>query len=578
MDSNSQKPRPVREAPMRQNDHEEIPQTDVIPPESEIAEKNEIPTQIEIKTEEKTPDPSDTPATPDVPETPGTLDTPKKNKTVGPGALFLLLFIPLLIIFLVGASVFLNEHRGEDSPGLFALDKGESHILKSYISNASREVRGVYIATVYNINFPSKKGLSSRLLKSELDGIIDTCLENELNTIYFQASPNSDALYKSDLLPTSAVITGTEGASLPGGFDPLEYLCETAKEHNIAVHAWVNPMRVTGKNSDFNDLAEDNPAKIHPEWTVEYDSLTYYNLGIPEVRALIASVCAEIAKNYDVAGVMFDDYFYPYPVDGLTFGDEEQYKQYGSGYSDIGDFRRACSTELVKQCHDAVKEADRDCEFGIAPFGVWRNNDGTNGGSDTKAFQSYESLYCDTLAMIEAGTLDYVAPQLYWQISFEKAPYNTLCDWWNKAVEGSKTKLIISHAAYQANDWQSQTEFADQINYARDEKNYAGSIFYGYAAIYENDCGISSQIRSCYENEIVYTDYHPTETPVSLTSYTRDSDTLTLEGTSDVGYTLYAENEKVPQKRDGSFKIKIKTDKTQIVFTQNGKEYVFKTE
>lgn len=586
MDSNSQepRPRPKREAPLNVPEQNESAGT---APDGGKEIYIEIEKDGEITDTEKTaesPDVTDdnggetaspqesAEQTPAPPQEVGQPAPPKKKKSRSPGTLLLLLLIPLIIIFAVGMAVFLKEHKGE-SVGLFTLSKGDMNESKSYVSDAFREVRGVFIATAYNINYPSKPGLSSRRLKEELDGIISTCLENNLNTIYFQASPNSDALYNSDILPTSAVLSGKEGKKASGGFDPLGYLCEAAHKHNIEVHAWVNPMRVTGKNTDRGSLAEDNPAKVHPEWTVEYDGAVYYNLGIPEVRSLTASVCSELAAKYKIDGVIFDDYFYPYPVDGQAFDDESAYREYGKDYATVGDFRRAAASDLVKRCHDAIKEANAECEFGIAPFGVWQNDDGSNGGSETRAFESYESLYCDTVDMINSASLDYVAPQIYWQFSNEKAPYATLCDWWNRKVEGSGVKLIISHAAYMAQDWQSQSEFADQINYAREEKNYGGSIFYGYDAIYENDSSVATQIRSCYETEIVYTDYYSTGQAVELTKIQRDGSKVTIEGKSDVGYPVLFKDEPLCQKRDGTFKATLNTN--EIILTQNGKEYSF---
>ena len=587
MDSNSQnpRPRPMREAPLdtpkQKENNEQI--TDEEKKTNTETEKSDNVINAEVATQ--TPEDEKTEADANESETPHTQEPiqetalqqtepapPKKKKNGSPGTLLILLLVPLIIIFAVGAAVFFNEHRGE-SAGLFTLGKGDMSEMKSYISDASREVRGVFIATVYNINYPSKSGLTSRQLKKELDDIISTCLENNLNAVYFQASPNSDALYDSDILPVSAVLSGTEGKQASDGFDPLSYLCDAAHEHNIDVHAWVNPMRVTGKNAERSSLSDDNPAKAHPEWTVEYDGAIYYNLGIPEVRALAASVCSELASKYEIDGIIFDDYFYPYPVDGQAFDDADTYKQFGKDYVTVGDFRRAAASDLVKRCHDAIKETDAECEFGIAPFGVWQNDDGSNGGSETKAFESYESLYCDTLDMIKSASLDYVAPQIYWQFSYEKAPYETLCDWWNRKVEGSGVKLIISHAAYKAQDWQSESEFTDQINYAREEKNYVGSIFYGYDAIYENDFSVAAQIRSCFETELVYTDYYPTGQAVELTKIERNGNTVSIEGKSDIGYPVLFENEPLCQKRDGTFLATLNTN--EIVLTQNGREYTF---
>jgi len=352
---------------------------------------------------------------------------------------FALALIPLLLLLLLGGALVVLKMTSGESESLFSLFKGTPGApLEAFMDHADRELRGIYVATAYNINYPTKQNRNQNQLKKELDHIIDTCLSNRLNAIYFQVSPNSDALYVSDILPFSYVLTGTEGKEPPGGFDPLAYLLEKAHEKNIEVHAWVNPVRVSTESLSFDQLSADNPARKHPEWTVEYGGVVYYNLSHPEARALQASVCAELSEKYDIDGILFDDYFYPYPKENETFDDEEEYNTYGSGFDSIADYRRHCTTELVKNCYEEIKKAAPDCLFGIAPFGIWQNDDGNNGGSATKGFESYESLYCDTLSFIGQGYVDYVAPQLYWQMDYDAASYTVLCHWWNAAVEGTR--------------------------------------------------------------------------------------------------------------------------------------------
>ncbi len=406
---------------------------------------------------------------------------------------FLAALFPLLFILIFGI-VLLITGRGDER------QESTEPAAEDYYAVKSDEVRGVYIATVYNINYPSSQSLGTSQLKAELDDILVTCAENGFNAVYFQVSPFSDALYDSSILPTSSVLSGTEGAPLPEGFDPLAYLCEKAHRAGIAVHAWINPMRVTGGAHDPEDLSADNPAKKAPELTVTYGGEVYYDLGYPEVRTLQAKVCEELVRDYPIDGILFDDYFYPYPVEGEEFDDSASYKMHGGEYDSVEDFRRASTTALVSECYDAIKATRDECQFGVAPFGIWRNDNGSNGGSATRGMESYNTLYCDSLAFIRSGKIDYIAPQIYWTFESSAAPYGELCDWWAEAVKDTDVRLLISHAAYQAGTWEDSGEYTEQVEYARTKRPYNGSIFYGYAAIENNDAGITDAFADMYRD------------------------------------------------------------------------------
>ena len=521
------------------------------------------------------------PTGPDVPqEAQGFTTLPGAGKKKLGCGFFALAAVPFVLLVLLGAALLIAKLTSGQSMSIFTLTKGSpGSPAEAYVAQANREMRGVFVATAYNINYPSRQNLHEQQLKQELDDIIETCLNHQLNAVFFQVSPNSDALYDSDILPISYVLTGKEGTSAPNQFDPLAYLIEKAHARQIQVHAWVNPVRVTTETLTFDQLSADNPAAQHPEWTVEYGSVSYYNLGLPEVRALQASVCAELAGQYEIDGIIFDDYFYPYPIKGESFDDAATFEQYGADFSSVEDFRRSCTTELVKACYEAIKEKNQACRFGIAPFGIWQNDDGVNNGSSTRGFESYESLYCDTLAFIKAGAVDYIAPQLYWQMDFEAAPYRALCDWWNQAVEGTGVQLYISHAAYKAADWKSETEFTEQVEFARKLKNYRGSIFYGLAAIEENDQKIGAQLNAVYHSELLYMDFYSTGQPVELTRQSTQDGIVYVEGTSDVYYPLYYQDRVVSQHKDGSFSLSVnKPEDGMLHFSQNGKEYSFSLE
>lgn len=371
-----------------------------------------------------------------------------------------------------------------------------------------REIRGVWIASVFNINYPSARDLGADALRAEIDDIVATASKNGLNTVCFQVRPSCDALYKSEIFPVSRVLS-TEGV-LPDGFDPLGYMTAAAHAAGIDVIAWVNPLRVTAARADNAEaamatLSESSPARLHPEWCVFYGGQLWLDPGIPEVRALVADGVAEIVRGYDVDGVIFDDYFYPYPAEGENYDDADTYAVYG-GETALADFRRGNVNQLVRGCFEAVKTASAECSFGISPFGIWRNSSTDPRGSDTSGLEAYDSLYCDALAWIRGGYIDYIAPQIYWQFSSERAPFGTLTEWWNKQLEGTGVKLAVAHGTYNSAEWGSSTEIEEQIAFAREASSYVGGMHYGYAAIKQSDADLEGQLARAYKEEILYPD------------------------------------------------------------------------
>lgn len=492
---------------------------------------------------------------------------------------------------------------------LTAQDEGEMYIDRAFqmlneaefdqptdaITNPDRELRGVWIASVGNINYPTQSGLTAEQLKEELDEIVEKCEAYGLNAIFFQVRPAADALYVSDIFPTSQYLTGVQGEAFPDGFDSLAYLIEIAGEKDIDVHAWVNPLRITYGSAttprhDLADLAESHPARQNPEWTVAYaDGKLYFDAGIPEVRTLICDGVREIVAGYDVAGVVFDDYFYPYPTsvtqDGKTviaeFDDEDTYRIYGGDFDSKADWRRDNINQIVEGCYNAVKETDPDCLFGVAPFGIWRNNDGQNGGSDTSGLDSYTQIYCDALTWIKGGYLDYIAPQIYWQFSTGVARYDVLCRWWNAQVDGTGVDLLISHAAYRSAEFGTENEIRNQVEFARSELGYRGSIFYGWDAIRNDEMNLQGQLAALYEDEIIYSDPVSDGRALEISSPVDGSvvayDYTYVLGSSDPAYPLTLDGMPVSRTKDGYFSLYLPLDEETNTFTfsQNGLDTLY---
>lgn len=220
-------------------------------------------------------------------------------------------------------------------------------------------------------------------------------------------------------------------------------------------------------------------------------------LPFNEISAL---PCRELVKNYDIAGVVFDDYFYPSGTD--KFDDAAAYKKYGGGLS-LADWRRKNTTDLVRKTYEAVKAIDSSCLFGVSPSGIWQNSKNSELGSATNGFESYSQIYADTRGWVKEGILDYIAPQIYWPIGYSAADYQVLVDWWSDVCDGTDVKLMISHAAYKVGDsspaaWTDPMTIPNQIAYNRKKGTVSGSIFYGYSKISSNTLSLRDNLATLF--------------------------------------------------------------------------------
>lgn len=450
------------------------------------------------------------------------------------------------------------------------------------IGDAAVEMRGLWIATVNNLNFPSRQGLRAAELTAELDAIVEFAAASGFNAILFQVRPAADALYHSALFPASRFVSGTAGEVPDGNFDCLGYLVEAAHAKEIAVHAWVNPLRVTAGSATYPEtdraaLPQGSYAAEHPETVVAYaDGKLYFNAGLPEVRQLIADGVREICEGYAVDGIIFDDYFYPYPVEGAFFDDDAAFAAYGAAYADRADFRRDSVNLLIEACYNAVKAVDPTLRFGVSPFGIWQNSDGTNGGSATRGLSAYDEIYCDALAWVRGGYVDYLAPQIYWSFDTAAAGYATLCDWWNRALDSSGVALYINHGAYRyAEGTMTEGEMTRQTEYARALYAYRGSFYYGYTAMRDNVGGVCDEVKALFEKQIYYPDYADDGSlPVLSSVYDgmHVTDTvLTLTGTSNLAYPVSVNGITPYRKKDGSFTLTLALhDGNNLITVQNG--------
>jgi uncharacterized lipoprotein YddW (UPF0748 family) len=291
--------------------------------------------------------------------------------------------------------------------------------------------RATWISTVANIDFPTKEAIGNyEQQKADMIAMLDAFQAMHLNAVIFQVRPTADALYKSELEPWSAWLTGKQGEA--ASYDPLEFVCAEAHKRGIDVHVWINPYRVTIPAMNIEDLAPDHMYHKHPEWFLKYGKQWYYAPHLQETRDFLCQVVADLVTRYDIQAIHMDDYFYPYPNPGEDFPDYASFAQYGRGYSNKADWRRDNVNVLIKEIHETVRDCKPWVKFGVSPFGIYRNKKSDPNGSETNGLQNYDDLYADVLMWVNNGWVDYNIPQIYWEIGHKAADYETLIHWWAK--------------------------------------------------------------------------------------------------------------------------------------------------
>ncbi len=369
------------------------------------------------------------------------------------------------------------------------------------------ELRGAWIATVANIDWPSKPGLPVERQKAEFDSLLDVLKAMNMNAVFVQVRPAGDAFYNSASVPWSQFLTGEQG--LPpedSTYDPMKYMIKAAHDRRMEFHAWLNPYRATW-NLDTANLSLIHPLRALPnnlkgQWFFRYGRRYYFNPANPFVRQHLTNVVRDIIVRYDVDGIHFDDYFYPYKEQGETLNDYNEFAANPRGFTNIEDWRRDNVSKLIQEVSATVKKFKPYLRFGIGPFGIWRNadRDPINGSDTRSAFSSYDDLYADVLLWLKNGWIDYVAPQIYWSIGYPPADYQKLVDWWSKHTYGKH--LYIGHAAYKIanspNDanWNKPEEISKQIALNRSNPNIQGSIYYSVKPLLRNALGVQDTLIS----------------------------------------------------------------------------------
>lgn len=368
------------------------------------------------------------------------------------------------------------------------------------------EFRGVWVATVYDIDWPKTKD-NPEAQKQEFIELLDKIQSLNLNAVFVQVRPTSDAFYDSKINPWSAFLTGVQG-KYPG-YDPMKFMIEETHKRNMQFHAWLNPYRITTKGTDLSVLADNNPAKLHPEWVLSHNDALFYNPQNQEVINYVATTVFEIVSNYDVDGIHFDEYFYPY-------GYPPPECECGCGClctcncicgceyvcEDTAENRREAINNLIKTVYRVIKATKPNVEFGVSPFGVWKNKSSDVTGSNTNALEGYYDLYTDSLSWIQDGIIDYIAPQVYWETTNVDNPYETLVKWWASIVDGTKVKLYIGQ---NINKKETAREVDKEIEINRQYKEVKGNILFSYRDIAENNEGVVEKLQRVYSDKACIT-------------------------------------------------------------------------
>jgi len=365
-----------------------------------------------------------------------------------------------------------------------------------------REFRGAWVATVENIDWPSKRDLSTAEQKAELLAILDRAAQLNLNTIVFQVRPACDALYASSKEPWSEYLTGTMGKAPAPFYDPLTFAVTEAHRRGLELHAWFNPYRARHEKAK-SPIAASHVSRTHPELVRQYGKYLWLDPGERATQDYSLGVVMDVVRRYDVDGIHFDDYFYPYRSYGgkgpdggpVDFPDQSSWKKFGarSGLS-RGDWRRQNVNEFIHRVYRTIKSTKSWVKFGVSPFGIWRpGNPPQIKGSDM-----YDELYCDPKSWLAHGWVDYLAPQLYWRIDPPQQSFPVLLKWWTEQNSKGRQLLAgLNTAAATTTPW-SPGEIPRQIEITRKQKGVSGHLHWNMKNLNENRALADNLVRALY--------------------------------------------------------------------------------
>lgn len=389
--------------------------------------------------------------------------------------------------------------------------------------NPKREFRGAWLHVIGQTQWQNK---STEQAKAYIRDQFDKLQNAGCNAVIFQVRPTADAVYKSELEPWSAWLTGKRGKAPSPMWDPMEFAIEEAHRRGMEFHAWLNPYRVT--SSAKETLPADHASNKHPERFFRYNGQVLFDPAYQENRDFICDVISDILDRYDVDAIHIDDYFYPYPAAGKPIPDDKSYAKFGNGMS-RGDWRRHNVDLLIEQMNRTIKDKKPWVRFGVSPFGIWRNKKSDPKGSDSSGLQNYDDLYADVILWAKKGWIDYLAPQLYWNLDTKAAPSRSLAKWWNDNANGVDV--------YIGQDVKRTMDVADPGNHDRNEldtkvklsrklPNVKGNVWWHGYWVTGNYKGASDSLSMKYQSTLAlppaYGDPHKAPRTVSDLKVERD--------------------------------------------------------
>ena len=373
-----------------------------------------------------------------------------------------------------------------------------------------REFRAAWIATVANIDWPSKKGLSVEQQKQEIVRIVERAKDLNLNALIFQVRPAADALYPSGFEPWSEYLTGEQGKAPEPLYDPLAVWIEEAHKRGIELHAWFNPYRARHISAK-GPLSRTHIANTHPAVVKEYGGYLWMDPGEPIAAQRTLDVILDVVRRYDIDGVHIDDYFYPYPVPvnanapasentpEIDFPDEPSWRRYVQGGGTLGraDWRRQNVNDLIERLNTGIHREKPWIRFGVSPFGLGRPDRRPPG---ITGFSQYDKIYADVERWFNNGWMDYLAPQLYWPIDQPPQAFGTLMEYWigqNTAARHIWPGMFTSRIDGSPKSWKPE-EIVNQVALMRTRKAVSGHVHFSMVALMENRQGIADQLKAAY--------------------------------------------------------------------------------
>jgi len=379
-----------------------------------------------------------------------------------------------------------------------------SDILLANEYDGKHEWRAVWIATVNNIDWPSKPGLSSDEQQRELTEYLDLFKSMNFNAVVLQIRPTADAFYESKYEPWSIYLTGDQKVAPSPKYDPLEFAVREAHKRGMELHAWLNPYRVSQDTANLKDMNPGHLYNKRPELFVRHGKKLYFDPAFPETREFLVKVIKDIVTRYDLDGIHFDDYFYP----NNDFEDSLSFSMHPRGYEakDKMAWRRENVDIVIKMLRDTIKSVKPYVKFGISPYAVWRNKRDDPRGSDTRSYgyTNYDHLHADILLWMEKGWLDYILPQLYFNIGYEAADFKILAEWWQQYSAGTPVYGGLGPYRLEKDakiaDWRSADQIRKQALMLRKMEAYQGVCYFNAKNFRENRLGINEVMKELYPN------------------------------------------------------------------------------